>query len=422
MLKNINKYLFIFLYSLLPLSLMVGNAFININIIFINVVFIYECFKSKDFNFIKERVFLFLILIWVFLVINSLLNLNRTNETYDGLIRSLSFLRFILLVYATKFFFEKFNSIKEKIFNFWSIIISIVVIDIFFEKIVGHNLIRIRSSSNERIASFFGEELVVGAFILGLGFAVAIFLIIKNKKSSVAKKIYTNLFLILIPFAVFLTGERSNFIKSLIILFSFLFIVDKKFLLFKKRNILIGFVSLVIASLLISKSTFNRQASIFHQYNFLNKIYEDKVEIIKNVQYGQHYLIAWNIFKENMWLGVGTKNFRYACQNKKYNDKYSTGCTTHPHQTYFEILSEQGLVGFFIFLIFFITVFIKNYLIFKNNINLYHLIYFLFYIAFLVPFLPSGSFFSTFNASIFWLNFSLMNYFAKNSKDNNNFY
>jgi len=422
MLKNINKYLFIFFYSLLPFSLMFGNALININIIFINLIFIYECLKYRNFNFIKERFFLFLILIWIFLIVNSLLNLNRTSETYDGLIRSLSFLRFILLVYATKYFFEKFNSIKEKIFNFWSIIVTIIVLDIFFEKIVGHNLIGIRSSSDERVASFFGEELVAGSFILGLGFAVTIFLIIKNKNASVVKKTYANLFLILIPFAIFLTGERSNLIKSLIILLSFLFIVDKKFLYFKKKNILIGFISLVIISLLILQSTFNRQAAIFNQINFLNKTYEDKVEIIKNVQYGQHYLIAWNIFKENIWLGVGTKNFRYVCQNKKYNDKYPAGCTTHPHQIYFEILSEQGLVGFFIFLVFFITVFIKNCLILKNSKNLYHLIYFLFYAAFMVPFLPSGSFFSTYNAAIFWLNFSLMNYFAKNSKDNYNSY
>ena len=117
MFKNINKYLFILLYSLLPLSLMFGNALININIIFINLIFIYECFKSKNFNFIKERIFLLLILIWVFLIVNSLLNLNKTNETYDGLIRSLSFLRFILLVYATRYFFQKFDSIKEKIFK-----------------------------------------------------------------------------------------------------------------------------------------------------------------------------------------------------------------------------------------------------------------------------------------------------------------
>lgn len=235
MLKNINKYLFIFFYSLLPFSLLFGNALININIIFINLIFIYECLKYKNFNFIKERFFLFLILIWIFLVVNSLLNLNRTNETYDGLIRSLSFLRFILLVYATKYFFEKFYSIKEKIFNFWSIIVTIIVLDIFFEKIVGHNLIGIRSSSDERVASFFGEELIAGTFILGLGFAVTIFLIIKNKNASFVKKTYANLFLILIPFAIFLTGERSNFIKSLIILLSFLFLADKKFLYFKKK-------------------------------------------------------------------------------------------------------------------------------------------------------------------------------------------
>jgi O-antigen ligase len=422
MLKNINKYLIIFLYSVIPLSLIIGNASININIILIDLIFIYKCFKSRDFNFIKEKIFLFLIFIWFFLILNSILNISKSTESYDGFIRSLNFIRFILLVYATKYFFDKSYLIKEKIFNFWTIILTAVIFDIFFERIVGHNLIGIRSSSPERIASFFGKELIVGAFILGFGFIISAFLIIENKKTFFIKKIYSNLFLILIPFSIFISGERSNFIKSLIIFVSFLFIVDKKFLLIKKKTIFIGLIALVFFSLLIFKSTFNRQAIIFQQYKSLNETTDNKANIIKSSQYAQHYLLAWDIFKENIWLGVGTKNFRYICEDKKYRDKYPSGCTTHPHQIYFELLCEQGLIGFFIFLIFFITIFIRHYLILKDNKNLYHLMCFLFYIIFLIPILPSGSFFSTFNASIFWLNFSLMNYFDKTLRDNNNLY
>ena len=413
MLKNFNKHLFLFLYSIIPLSLIIGNAFININIILIDIFFIYECIKYRNFNFAKEKIFLFLVFIWFYLIINSTLNISITSESYDGLIRSLNFIRFIILIYATKYFFKKFILIKERILIFWSIVLTITLIDIFFEKIVGHNIIGIISPSPERISSFFGNELIVGNFVLGFGFIISSFLLIKSEKLSFIKKFYSNLFLILVPFSVFVTGERSNFIKSLILFILFLILINNKFLLFKKKTIFIITFILIFFSILISKNILNRQSVIFEQYKNINKI--EKIEKIKNIQYAQHYLLAWSIFSENKWLGIGTKNFRYICNNEKYQEKYPRGCTTHPHQIYFELLCEQGIIGFFIFLLFFLVVFISSYRTYKENKNLYHLNSFLFYIVFLIPLLPSGSFFSTFNASIFWLNFSLMSFYSKDS-------
>ena len=410
MLKNFNKHLFLFLYSIIPLSLIIGNAFININIILIDIFFIYECIKYRNFNFAKEKIFLFLVFIWFYLIINSTLNISITSESYDGLIRSLNFIRFIILIYATKYFFKKFILIKERVLIFWSIVLTITLIDIFFEKIVGHNIIGIVSPSPERISSFFGNELIVGNFVLGFGFIISSFLLIKSEKLSFIKKFYSNLFLILVPFSVFVTGERSNFIKSLILFILLLILINSKFLLFKKKTIFIITFILIFFSILISKNILNRQSAIFEQYKNINKI-----EKIENIQYAQHYLLAWSIFSENKWLGIGTKNFRYICNNEKYQEKYPRGCTTHPHQIYFELLCEQGIIGFFIFLLFFLVVFISSYRTYKENKNLYHLNSFLFYIVFLIPLLPSGSFFSTFNASIFWLNFSLMSFYSKDS-------
>jgi hypothetical protein len=292
-------------------------------------------------------------------------------------------------------------------------VLTILLIDIFFEKIVGYNVIGIFSPSPERISSFFGKELIVGNFVLGFGFIISAFLLINSKKLFFIKKIYCNLFLILVPFAIFITGERSNFIKSLIIFILLLLLINNKFLLFKKKIIFVITFTLILSSILLSKNILNRQTAIFEQYKIINKI--EATEKIKHIQYAEHYLLAWSIFLENKWLGVGTKNFRYICNNEKYKDKYPRGCTTHPHQIYFELLCEQGIIGFLIFLLFFATIFIKNYITYKNNKNLLHLSTFLFYIVFLIPLLPSGSFFSTFNATLFWLNFSLMSYYSNNS-------
>lgn len=145
-------------------------------------------------------------------------------SSYDGLMRSLNLIRFIIFVYATDYFLKKFNPIKKQILISWTIILSIILFDIFFEKIIGHNIIGIVSPSPERISSFFGKELIVGAFVLGFGFIISTFLLINFEKLTYIKKIYSNLFLILVPFAIFLTGERSNFIKSLIIFTLLLFL------------------------------------------------------------------------------------------------------------------------------------------------------------------------------------------------------
>ena len=86
---------------------------------------------------------------------------------------------------------------------------------------------------------------------------------------------------------------------------------------------------------------------------------------------------------------------------------------THPHQIHFEILSETGLFGFLSFTTFILYSFfcsLKSY--FKNR-NKYQLSALLFILCSLIPFLPSGSFFSTYTSVLFWLNFAIMTSYNK---------
>ena len=58
------------------------------------------------------------------------------------------------------------------------------------------------------------------------------------------------------------------------------------------------------------------------------------------------------------------KNLNINCKKKKIN------CNMHPHNYYLEILSELGIIGFFIFLLFFLIIFYQNFLlknIFKSS-------------------------------------------------------
>tara|TARA_Y200000002_G_scaffold214348_1_gene176914 strand:- start:8866 stop:9279 length:414 start_codon:yes stop_codon:yes gene_type:complete len=56
------------------------------------------------------------------------------------------------------------------------------------------------------------------------------------------------------------------------------------------------------------------------------------------------------MFLDNKITGVGVKNFRHECNDPKYFVNGKTACSTHPHNTYIQILSETGIIGFFFLL------------------------------------------------------------------------
>ena len=76
-----------------------------------------------------------------------------------------------------------------------------------------------------------------------------------------------------------------------------------------------------------------------------------------NTQHGVHYLTAFEIWKNNKIFGIGIKNFRKESPDKKYSQIKSAHAkhrsATHPHNYQMELLSETGLLGFFIFNVFF---------------------------------------------------------------------
>ena len=60
-----------------------------------------------------------------------------------------------------------------------------------------------------------------------------------------------------------------------------------------------------------------------------------------------------DIFKDNKIIGSGPNTFRYECEDYSKTIEYWNGkaalkisCTTHPHNTYAQLLSETGIIGF----------------------------------------------------------------------------
>ena len=398
------------LFSFFPISFILGNPSINLNIFFIDFLLLYNCYILKDWDWLKDKIFRLLIIFNFYLIINSIVFHYLTDySNYDGLVRSFSFIKYIFLAYAFRLLIKDKLDL-DKIVKNWLIIISIIIIDVLFEKVFGHNVLGNISPDATRVVSFFNGELVVGGLILCFGFVIATYFL--NKNLGFKSMVFFNVFLFFVPFSIFITGERSNFIKSFIIFSIIVILIDKTKLLINKKVFLIFLISVLFTSIFFNESIRIKQTEIFKRL-FIVKNTNNFLDKFQNIKYFSHYDVAIKIFKDFPISGVSGKNFRNFCHEKKYFDKnikFSiTRCSTHPHQVHFELLSEHGLVGYlFLFYLFFVF-FKRNLIEAKSSNNIFQYTSIIYLIVFFTPLLPGGAMFSTFNGALFWIVFSIAN-------------
>ena len=398
------------LFSFFPISFILGNPSINLNIFFIDFLLLYNCYILKDWDWLKDKIFRLLIIFNFYLIINSIVFHYLTGySNYDGLVRSFSFIKYIFLAYAFRLLIKDKIDL-DKIIKNWLIIISIIIIDVLFEKVFGYNVLGNISPDTTRVVSFFNGELVVGGLILCFGFVIATYFL--NKNLGFKSMVFFNVFLFFVPFSIFITGERSNFIKSFIIFSIIVILIDKTKLLINKKVFLIFLISVLFTSIFFNESIRIKQTEIFKRL-FIVKNTNNFLDKFQNIKYFSHYDVAIKIFKDFPISGVSGKNFRNFCHEKKYFDKnikFSiTRCSTHPHQVHFELLSEHGLVGYlFLFYLFFVF-FKRNLIEAKSSNNIFQYTSIIYLIVFFTPLLPGGAMFSTFNGALFWIVFSIAN-------------
>ena len=403
------------LVCFLPSILMTGSAILNILCLLIGVIFLSELTIKKKISFIiKDDLFIIIFLFWLTLIINLFFSIDFANSFS----RSFGFLRFIILVFAIKYVitYKKF-AYKDFIFKIWLLIFLIISLDLFFEIVNGHNILGYSNNFPGRLSGFLNDELKIGNYYSGF-VLLAICGVLNFKKNLTIALLVMIIFLIISLYI----GERSNFIKTLIISFLFIFLLNKKDLL-KKIVFIFSFLLISLTIILNNDSYKNRFfEQLVHvkyagkQHNFIAKIKQYSSES----HYYNHYFAAFEIWKSNKYFGIGLKNFRNESSKAKYQIQNSENpglaWATHPHQIHFEFLAETGLFGYMSFLIFFLIILIKNIKSFNNKKNQYQLAGMLFILASLIPVMPSGSFFTSYSATIFWINFAVMSSFSERRK------
>jgi len=390
-----------------PIILLSGSAVINLVIVIMNVFFLTHIFKEKKIKIFNNDIFYFLLALWGLLILNTLLNENFI----DNYSRGFGFIRFILLIFSFSYFISYKNfRFKKTIFDIWTIFFIIVSLDLIFEFFLGFNSLGFKSAYQGRLSGFMGDELKIGHWYLCFS------LIILSNSFNHHKKFY--LFIILLLIVSFMIGERANFIRLVFV--TFFFLLFTKRLTFKSIGVLLIVVSIIA---IIGK---NSHAII--KSRFIDNTFSHLISSSSFKEYNEHnpytpmYITAYEIFKDNKVIGVGLgsyleKSHEFFRQypydtpnkiNKRFNG-YIIKPGTHPHQHHFEILATMGLTGYLFLLAFLLYFFYKSIKFYKKKGDNINLSSFLIILAFCIPFLPTGSFFTTYGASIFWLNFSLMN-------------
>ena len=392
---------FLILFSFIPLSIILGSSVSLLNIILIDVSFIIFLLSKKNFNFFKNKDLKYLLALYVYLIFNSFISLSFS----ESFLRNFGFLRIIILFISINYFFQD-NSFLKKVLSIWSLIILIVVFDVYFESINGRNILgyggQFGGKGGSRIVSFFKDEPIVGGYLLAFVFLIYGFFC----KLKFFEKRYLHLILIvLLVLSIILTGERSNSIKAIIGLI-FLFLVTNQFSVKKRFLYLIGIISIFLVIIINS--------------NFLKLRFVDQMKNFSNADniYFELYRSGFEVFRNNPILGVGNKNYRVeTCQiheNDNKNKIYK--CSTHPHQIYLEFLSEHGIFGtILIFFLMYKIFFSKIYFSIKNNEPIQISAMIFLFLNF-IPILPGGAFFSDYMITLFALNLSL--FYAVNRKIN----
>lgn len=416
---SIFKNNFIYYLFLLPFTYLVG---ISITEIFFLLITLYFLIINKDLNFFKDKKFIFLFLVSIYIGINAFIQIDDNLK-----ISSVFYFRFVIFSLAIFFFLKNFENIridiKKNVININFIIVSLILFDAFFQFLTGENLFGYKIIYN-RISSIFKDELVLGSFLIKiLPFLTWLLFysnvdICKNQK----KLIFFFSFYII---CIFLSAERTSF--ALCILY---FIGILIFLKQLRKIFLFSFLGLILFIILITifpigKSDPSNRIFVktFHQltnHHFIKqetkKIIQENEEVKKKVikenilifskDHTGHYQLAFKLFKENPVFGIGPKGFRHYCRGVKYNPKVGI-CSTHPHNFLVQISSETGLIGLifyvyiFCFLIFKLVKSININASLKNKSSL--IIISIGMLVILFPFLPSGNFFNN------WI--SIVNYY-----------
>ena len=435
-----------------PISFILGNLIVNLNLVLFCILGIFHL-RSKilttKYNLSIKIIFLLFFVIFFSTSLSFIKFLYIEGYEYEHLarlVKSIMFFRYFLMLIII-YLLSEHNILNFKyLFNSAAFSTLIIALDVIYQYIFGFNIIGLKTY-NYYNSSFFGDEYISGGYIQNFSFFLILLLTFVLRNKSNLRFILTIITICIIGTSIMLSGNKMPLVMFLFgLLLAFLF--DNKlrkiipvslvclFVLFKfilspdtilkdrylsfYSSVLHTFATFDLEPTLKNDSEKNYEAqensTITKEKNQQSSWYRGKTNFLNDRSYQARLLLtALDTWKRNKIFGNGIKSFRIDCYKLQSSDEYNFSetyaeskknrlCSTHPHNYYFEILTETGIVGLFITLMIaslFIVFILKNFNFFKgNNIeNFILLAATLSLILEVFPFKSTGSFFTTNDAA-----------------------
>lgn len=423
---NLSNKIFLLLLFSFPLIMILRSAAINATTLITSVFFLFFLIKKKETNFFKDRIVIYLIAFLFFIFANTLLH----DQDFTLMLKSLGNYRYLILTVSVYLALDCISEKSKKIFLYFNFCLVVLLgLDIVYQYIFQKDIFGFTPGMCDtfgkncvRFSGVFGDELIAGGYIAQVGLSVFFLLQITKNRKSYLQKIIEFFFIAFLFGVILLTGERNAIIIfSLSILFFYFF--QKKYL-----NLILIFLLFFLSIFIISQKIDSVKSRFLYPVDTLGDIYHGKKSTLKekiiDSPWMLHYKAATELFLERPIIGHGTKSFRVLCndtniQAKQKNQisRYSA-CSTHPHNYLLEFLAEHGLIGGMLFIGLIIGIFVKIFKIrnYGTKESVAAIGFGSLLLAIMFPFKPSGSFFSTFNASLLFYIMGFFLYYSRKVK------
>ena len=374
---EITKKIFCFLLLLVPILLITGPAIPDIIITFSGLFFlILTYFKEYDYQILNFNWFKISIIFWICLIISSLFAFNFITSFTEAII----FIRLLLIPAIILIMVFEYQFAIKLLFVIIFASIVFVIFDCLFQFFnydsktgFGSDIFGYvpDNSPHFRLTGPF-KDLVPGSYVSRFAFfgLIAIYLFIKNKN---LKNFFIITYLGFSGFITYISGEKMAFATFglglvIFILFSkknkfyYLFSIILMFgLIFFALNFHPAFKYKIISSspfhngLLLEKNL-ECEDNLDSNCTVIIKSQPKFLQVLKNFNhsaYGEIYLLALNMYKDNLLFGIGLNNYNDLCQTEKYEKQLKNiGCVTHPHNLYLQWLIETGPICLFFFILY----------------------------------------------------------------------
>ena len=403
----------IILSLLMPFALLMSIFIAEVLSLIICLIFIFWFFIKKNFfsNFIIIKKPIILLLFLYLIIMISMITSQYLDKSF---LASFFYFRFIFYSLAIFFIFYNYESTLKLYFVSLLLLFILIILDSSYEILQINELFglkldesRFKEDTYFHITSFFNNEKKLGSFIVRLLPLLISFLVFFKFKTN--KKIFLINFIIFISgLLIVLTSERTALVLYLIFFILFFKFIEKKIYFSLFLSIVLLTVT-IIQPRILQKIYYTTLYQIGFSKDHSKYVQNDKFSIYKlNYLSEEHEKLiksGYEIFKENSLTGSGVKTYHETCNEIKIKKSLDILCSTHPHNTYIQILSDTGIFAALIISFIFIYVLKLNFnLFFKNDISKNQKAFYVLNIGILLnlmPFVPSGSFYNN------WISFMI---------------